>query len=289
MPWWSDYERTRPRDVEGGVKARSRRGKIGQTWWAQRWSQALESIMDSGRLSRGRSYARRGQVLNIDEKDQVITARVQGSRQTPYKVRIVLQPISDKAWDQVLEVLADQALFTAQLLAGEMPANIEEVFSAAGTSLFPRSDRELETECSCPDWSNPCKHIAAVYFLLGEAFDNDPFMLFRLRGRTQEQILAKLRKRRANRDEEDTDYDGFAVIHAVDSMSTALPNDVKEFWGLGQSLEDFEVQPCAPQIQLSLLQRLGEPSFLPTKLMIHSTLRMTYQEITERAESLALE
>ena len=289
MPWWSDYERTRPRDVEGGVKARSRRGKIGQTWWAQRWSQALESIMDSGRLSRGRSYARRGQVLNIDEKDQVITARVQGSRQTPYKVKIALRSISDKAWDQVLEVLADQALFTAQLLAGEMPPNIEEVFSAAGTSLFPRSDRELETDCNCPDWSNPCKHIAAVYFLLGEAFDNDPFMLFRLRGRTQEQILAKLRERRANMDEEDVDYDGFAGIHAVDSVPAALPNDVKEFWGLGQSLEDFEVQPCAPQIQLSLLQRLGEPTFLPAKMMLHAALRMTYQEVTERAESLALE
>ena len=153
--------------------------------------------MDSGRLSRGRSYARRGQVLNIDEKDGEIRARVQGSRRAPYKVRISLNVLDDMAWDRVLDVLADQAIFTAQLLAGEMPAGIEEAFTAAGTSLFPVSGRELDTDCSCPDWSNPCKHIAAVYFLLGEAFDDDPFMLFRLRGRTETQILAELRILRA--------------------------------------------------------------------------------------------
>lgn len=289
MPWWSDYERTRPREVQGGVKARSKRGQIGQTWWAQRWSQALARIMDAGRLSRGRSYARRGQVLNIDEKGQVITARVQGSRQTPYKVKIVVEPISDKVWEQVLNVLADQAIFTAQLLAGEMPANIEEVFSAAETSLFPSSERELATQCSCPDWSNPCKHIAAVYFLLGEAFDNDPFMLFRLRGRTQEQILNGLRECRANMDEEDEEFDGLAAIHTVDTASTTLPNDVNEFWGLGQSLDDFQVQPCAPEVHLGLLQRLGEPSFIPTNILLGSSLASTYQAVTERATALAFE
>jgi uncharacterized Zn finger protein len=290
MPWWSDYKRTRPRDVQGGVKARSRRGQIGQTWWAQRWSQALASIMDAGRLSRGRSYARRGQVLNIDEEGQLISARVQGSQQTPYKVEILIQSISDDAWEQVLDVLADQAIFTAQLLAGEMPADIEDVFSAAGTSLFPISTRELETQCSCPDWANPCKHIAAVYFLLGEAFDNDPFMLFRLRGRTQEQILKGLRERRTSRDEEeDAEYDGLAAIHTVDSALTPLPDTINEFWSLGRPLDDFEVQPCAPEVQLSLLQRLGEPPFLPANTTLRMALGSNYQAVTEHAESVAFD
>jgi uncharacterized Zn finger protein len=290
MPWWTDYEPTRPRDVKGGVKARSQRGQIGQTWWAKRWTQALSRIMDSGRLSRGRSYARRGQVLNIDEKDSVITARVQGSRRAPYKASIDVQSISDQAWEQVLDVLADQALFTAQLLAGEMPANIEDAFSAAGASLFPLSERELDTDCSCPDWSNPCKHIAAVYFLLGEAFDNDPFMLFRLRGRTQDQILAGLRERRVVIDEEEGEaYDGLAAIHTVGAASTMLPEDLFEFWSLHQSLDDFQVQPCAPEVHLSLLQRMGEPSFIPANITLRSALGLAYQSVTTRAEALAFE
>ncbi len=290
MPWWSDYERTRPRDVQGGVKARSQRGQIGQTWWAQRWSQALTRIMDAGRLSRGRSYARRGQVLNINEENQVISARVQGSRHTPYKVDIFVASISDEVWDRVLDMLADQAIFTAQLLAGEMPADIEDVFSAAGTSLFPGSTRELETQCSCPDWANPCKHIAAVYFLLGEAFDNDPFMLFRLRGRTQEEILEGLRERRTSRDEEENaEFDGLAAIHAEDSALPPLPDRINEFWSLGRSLEDFEVQPCAPEAQLSLLQRLGEPAFLPGSITFKMALGSYYQAVTKHAESVAFD
>jgi len=283
MSWWY-YERTRPRDVKGGIKARSRRGAIGQSWWAQRWTEALKRIMDSGRLSRGRSYARRGQVMDIDEKKGVITARVQGSRRTPYKVSIQVKPLSEKAWERVLDVLADQAIFTAQLLAGEMPGDVEEAFSAAGASLFPTSGRQLTTDCSCPDWANPCKHIAAVYFLLGEAFDDDPFMLFRLRGRTQEQVLAGLRARRAEVEEEDTAPD-LTVLPSEETTLAPLPEDPLAFWGWGESLDDFPVQPRAPEVEFSILQRLGQPSFISPNL--RATLGPAYQTITQAAEDLA--
>ena len=153
--------------------------------------------MDSGRLSRGRSYARRGQVIDIDVAPGQVTSRVQGSRRTPYKVNIQLKPLSDRQWDKVLDALAEQAIFAAQLLNGEMPADIEEVFEAVQVPLFPASRGDLKTDCSCPDWANPCKHIAAVYYLLGERFDEDPFLLFELRGRSQEEIAAALRERRA--------------------------------------------------------------------------------------------
>jgi uncharacterized Zn finger protein len=283
MSWWRDYERTRPRDVEGGIKARSKRGAIGTSWWAQRWTEALRRIMDSGRLSRGRTYARRGQVMNIDEKDGMITARVQGSRRRPYKVSIQVKPLPDKTWERVLDVLADQAIFTAQLLAGEMPADIEEAFSIAESSLFPTSSRQLVTDCSCPDWANPCKHIAAVYFLLGEAFDNDPFMLFRLRGRTQEQILTALRTRRI--DEDDETGPDFTLLPADDNASASLPEDPLAFWGLGTSLDDFQVQPESPDVRLGLLQRLGKPAFTNADLM--ALLGQAYEHVTGRAEELA--
>jgi len=281
MSWWY-YEPTRPIPVKGGIKARSQRGAIGKSWWAQRWTAALKRIMDSGRLSRGRSYARRGQVMDIHVQDGEITAKVQGSRRTPYQVYIRVKPLSDKEWERVLDLLADQAIFTAQLLAGEMPADIEEAFIAAGTSLFPASARELETDCSCPDWANPCKHIAAVYFLLGEAFDDDPFMLFRLRGRTQEQVLEGLRARRAVEEEAGPDP---TALPAEETTSAPLPEDPNAFWRLGQPLDDFQVQPKAPQVSLSLLQRLGQPAFAPANL--RSSLSTVYQEVTQRAESLA--
>lgn len=283
MSWWQDYERTRPRDVEGGIKARSKRGAIGASWWAQRWADALRRIMDSGRLSRGRNYARRGQVMNIDEKDGTITARVQGSRRSPYKVSIQVKPLPDKIWENVLDVLADQAIFTAQLLAGEMPADIEEAFSAAGSSLFPTSSRQLETDCSCPDWANPCKHIAAVYFLMGEAFDDDPFMLFRLRGHTQEQILEGLRSRRAEGDEETAP--DLTLLPAGENAPTPLPEDALTFWGLGASLDDFQVQPKPPHVRLGLLQRLGQPSF--TAANIKTLLGPAYDHVTTTAEKVA--
>ena len=283
MSWWQDYERTRPRDVEGGIKARSKRGAISASWWAQRWTDALRRIMDSGRLSRGRTYARRGQVMNIDEKDGTIAARVQGSRRSPYKVSIQVKPLPEVTWENVLDVLADQAIFTAQLLAGEMPANIEEAFSAAGSSIFPTSSRQLETDCSCPDWANPCKHIAAVYFLMGEAFDDDPFMLFRLRGRTQEQILEGLRSRRAKGDEE-TGPD-LALLPTEENAPMPLPEDTLTFWGLGNSLDDFQVQPKSPDVRLGLLQRLGQPSFAAANLS--ALLGPAYDHVTKTAEKVA--
>jgi len=284
MARWYDYERTRPRDVEGGIKARSKRGVIGKSWWAQRWTAALRRIMDSGRLSRGRSYARRGQVMNIDEDGGAISARVQGSRRRPYQVHIEVTPLSDGAWEQVLDVLADQALFTAQLLAGEMPGDIEEAFEAVGTSLFPTSGRQLSTDCSCPDWANPCKHVAAVYFLLGEAFDDDPFMLFRLRGRTQEQILAGLRGRRAEM-EEDDGTPSLTMLPVEETDPSPLPEDPATFWRWDASLDDFPIQPKAPDVSLGVLQRLGQPAFAHPNL--RTTLGLAYQTVTQMAEELA--
>ncbi len=285
MSWWR-YEPTRPIPVKGGIKARSQRGAIGKSWWAQRWTAALQRIMDSGRLSRGRSYARRGQVMDIQVQDGEITAKVQGSRRTPYEVYIRVKPLKDADWDRVLDVLVGQAIFTAQLLAGEMPTDIEEAFAAANISLFPASVKELETTCSCPDWANPCKHIAAVYFLLGEAFDDDPFMLFRLRGRTQEQVLEGLRARRgAIEEEEEEASPDPTALPAEETAPAPLPEDPATFWRLGQSLDDFQVQPKAPQVPLSLLQRLGQPAFAPADL--RSSLSAAYQTVTRRAEALA--
>lgn len=281
MRYWR-YEPTRPIPVKGGIKARSQRGAIGKSWWAQQWMEALGRIMDFGRLERGRSYARRGQVIDIQEHNGEIRAKVQGSRPTPYQVRIRLSPLSQAQWKRAFDYLAREALFAAQLLSGQMPLEIEKAFQAAGTHLFPSSARELHTECSCPDWVNPCKHVAAVYILIGEALDDDPFLLFRLRGRTQEQVLDELRARRAK----GTPQEPPGAREWEREASEPLPMDPIAFWSLGESLDDFAVQVDPPAAPLGLLQRLGDPPFAPVSL--RTLLAPVYEGTTQKARSLAL-
>jgi len=191
---WTDWPPvSRPRRVEGGIKARSKRGAIGERWWSRRFIAVLESYGMSGRLARGRSYARAGQVLDFELSQGKVTARVQGSRIRPYQVRVGVLPLTTAQWRTVEGRLAGQALFRAKLLAGEMPREIEEVFAECGTPLFPRSQGDLDMRCSCPDWEVPCKHLAAVCYVLAEEFDRDPFAMLAWRGRGREELLTALR------------------------------------------------------------------------------------------------
>jgi len=189
---WFPAEPTRPLAVDGGLKARSIRGAIGQTWWSGRFIAVLEAIIVGGRLERGRNYARRGQVISLDVTAGLVSALVQGSRVQPYRVRIGLDAFGGPEWDAAERALAASAWYSAKLLAGEMPEDIEDVFAELGLALFPASAAELAMYCSCPDWEVPCKHIAAVFYLLAEAFDDDPFSILAWRGRGREDFLAGL-------------------------------------------------------------------------------------------------
>ncbi|MFI6595664.1 SWIM zinc finger family protein [Nonomuraea sp. NPDC050536] len=183
------FDKGAPIKVEGGIKARNQRGSIGSSWWSRRFIDVLERICDSGRLSRGRTYARKGQVLSIDLSAGLVQAAVQGSRPAPYEITINITAYGEAQWAAIEEAIAAQAVFKAKLLAGEMPPEIEEVFSSLGLDLFPQS---LDMECSCPDWGWPCKHLSAVLYLLAESFDDDPFLVLAWRGRTRDQLLGSL-------------------------------------------------------------------------------------------------
>jgi uncharacterized Zn finger protein len=193
---------SRPIRVEGGIKARSARGAIGESWWSQRFIAVLESFALGSRLTRGRNYARKGQVLSLSIGPGLVTASVQGSRTTPYTVKVALKPFSALVWAKVEVLLAEQALYSAHLLAGHMPPEIEEVFAAAGAPLFPTALRDLTMSCTCPDFAVPCKHLAATFYLLAEAFDADPFEILHWRGKEREDLLARLRELRAGEDAE---------------------------------------------------------------------------------------
>jgi uncharacterized Zn finger protein len=246
MGYYDDYyPPSRPRQVSGGIKAQSQRGDFASRWWAKRWIAVLESFNIGARLGRGRNYARQGQVLDIQINPGEVKAKVQGSRPRPYQVSIQLKPLSAADWRKLTAAMAAEARFSAKLLAGEMPTDIEAVFQAMGLALFPKARGDLKTDCSCPDDSNPCKHIAAVYYLLGEAFDRDPFLMFRLRGMEREALLAQL-------GEVAGDDDGWPPAEPE-----PLSEDPGRFWTMPPLPETLAGPLIAPAKSAALLRRLG--------------------------------
>lgn len=269
---WYGFEAKPTIKTDEGIRAKSKRGEFVKNWWADRWIQAMERVMDRGRLQRGRRYARQGQVLSLVEEKGKVTAKVQGSRPTPYKATIELQPLAERDWERVLGVLAERPLFVAQLLAGEMPQNIEEAFAAVKLDLFP-GRKELKQSCGCPDYADVCKHLAAVHYILAERFDEDPFLLFRLRGKSQDEVVAVL---------------GAAAEAAPEGAEYApappLSGSMNRFWQMGEAFNQFSLRVAAPEVAYPVLERLGEPDFVPDG---SRWLAKVYDVVTETAVKLA--
>ncbi|MFC5994071.1 SWIM zinc finger family protein [Pseudonocardia hispaniensis] len=197
-PWWHDAPPSRPRRVSGGIQIHGTRGAVARTWWSARFIEVLESLGVGGRLARGRTYARAGQTLDLRVEPGAVVARVQGTRPQPYRVRIGLRTYGKAEWAAVEQALAEDAWYAATLLAGRMPPEIEQLFTGLGLALFPAGGHDLSMDCSCPDHAVPCKHLAAVFYILAERFDADPFEVLTLRGRDRETLLANLRTRRSD-------------------------------------------------------------------------------------------
>ena len=220
-------------------------------WWSQRWLELLDSYRFKKRLERGRNYARQGNILSIEFANAKVLAKVQGSEPEPYSLSLSLDSFSDEEWGFVVETMSQKAMFSAKLLAGEMPQNIEEVFTANGLSLFPFTLSEVHSKCSCPDKANPCKHIAAVYYQLADRFSEDPFVLFQLRGRSKETILNDLRKIRSAK------VENTEISDAQESINDEQKSlNLENFWQYNQPLESSLVV-IAPSTGETVLDVLG--------------------------------
>jgi uncharacterized Zn finger protein len=232
----------------------SRRRTFGLTWWGQRWIGALEALgaLYANRLPRGRTYARKGAVRDLVVAAGIVTAKVQGRRAQPYRVTVKLPTFSDEIWQAVSARLADAVGHAAALLDGRVPDDIDDLLSDCGVSLFPRPG-ELQTRCSCPDVANPCKHVAAVHYLLAETFDGDPFLLPALRGRDRDALLAGLRAARAGDTAGDGDVADTEEPLRLDSL------EARALWDATGDLEDIRIRPTRPSDAGALLRRLGSP------------------------------
>ncbi|GAW91708.1 SWIM zinc finger family protein [Calderihabitans maritimus] len=267
--------------ISGEVFTLASKKEFGSTWWGQRWIKVLESFGWRSRLQRGRTYARAGHVLEINIKPGQVTALVQGRRSRPYRVTIEMKTISDRDWEKVIEALAGRAVFAALLLAGEMPRDIEEAFRQVRLSLFPGAVRDIKTDCSCPDWANPCKHIAAVYYLLGRKFDEDPFLLFLLRGRSKEQLVSALRERRSTRAEQEEREEDLSPCG--EPTGSVLEKQLDRFWDEGEDACGLLFHPVSPEVDAGLLKTLGPPPFWRGREDLDLWLADCYRTISRRA------
>ena len=274
---------TRAIPTDQGVASRSRRGAFVESWWAERWIAALERLITPLRLARGRAYARAGQVLSLQERSGTVLAQVQGSRRQPYRVTIGLAPLAGGAWERVIAALARRPDLAASLLAGEMPRGIDEVFGQARPSLFPTKLAHLRLACTCPDEAAVCKHIAATCYLLGEQLDENPFLLFRLRGRGQDELLEGLRRQVGAGS--GADAEGSAPFTEVDpereSAADTTSLDPAGFWSAAEPPPRIDLPSERPD--LSLLRRLGTFTALDDDLVAH--LGPAYRSVASAAEA----
>ncbi|MES1023228.1 SWIM zinc finger family protein [Gloeocapsa sp. BRSZ] len=257
-------------------------------WWSQRWLDLLDSYRFKKRLERARNYARQGNILGIQFEGAKVSARVQGTEPEPYQVSLFLEPFTDEQWSYVIETMSQRAIFAAKLLAGEMPPNIEEVFTANGLSLFPFTLSEVRSKCSCPDKANPCKHIGAVYYQLGDRFSEDPFVLFQLRGRTKNQIIDALRELRSAHQEEVVSTEPETILFTLDNASSVTS---VSFWQYQEPL-DPNLVVIAPSTSSDVLEMLGaiplshdlaDDSDANSSEILMNYLDTTYKQVAQQA------
>jgi uncharacterized Zn finger protein len=261
------FESGRAIAVDGGLAVRAKRGKIGEQWWSRRFVDVLERVCDGGRLARGRSYARKGQVMDFALSAGQVTARVQGSRPQPYVVTIAIEAFDETQWTSLTDALGSRALYRAALLAGEMPREILDLFQDYDLPLFPD---DLDIRCSCPDWSVPCKHGSAVLYVLAEAFDDDPFLVLAWRGRDRDTLLSALRGTPA-------------PSEAVDPLAveeSPLEDHLADFYSPGISLSRLRERPsrviAPPEL---LLRALDAPPVKIRHIPLTDLLRPAYRDL----------
>jgi uncharacterized Zn finger protein len=279
-------------DTSGTPPPRRRRARaepLATTWWATRFLASIEAAAGRGRLSRGLEYARGGRVDELAVEPGHASAQVQGSRPTPYRVALRLAHFDDAIWARAIARLGAGAGATAALASGALPEHVDDAFAVAGVSLFPSHDERVATACTCPDATRPCKHAAALIYALAARFDRDPFLLFSLRGKGREELLADLRvarKRSAARA-------GAPVVVAptpaqaaastpasrlAAALAADLPADPARFWSAPP--RDDPPPPAGPD---DTLKRLGLPPRALGGAELKMELALAYRLLADRA------
>ena len=269
--------------------------QFSRTWWGQRFIEALERFTDPGRLGRGRSYASNGRILDYKLANGTVAARVRGSinpyfgvyKEPIYKTSITIKAISAADWTRVIRQIASRADLVTKLLLNEMPDTIEDAFSESGLHLLPHSERDFITDCSCPDWSNPCKHIAGVYYLLASALDRDPFVMFELRGLSRDDLRTELAHSHLGQILASALVaDDVPPVEPVESYYTrpnrepAAVTSHKEFWTGARRLPAPLTSPSQANVPALLIKKQGDyPPFWQKNISFIGVMEELYDRV----------
>jgi uncharacterized Zn finger protein len=272
--------------------------QFSRTWWGQRFLAALEQFTEPTRLGRGRSYARGGRILDYTLANGTVTARVRGSinpyfgvyKEPIYRTSITIKAISSADWKKAIRHFASRADLVTKLLMNELPDTIEDAFSRLGLHLLPHSERDFETSCSCPDWANPCKHIAGVYYLLASALDHDPFLLCELRGLSREDLHAELVQTPLGQILSSAlQAEDISEVEAVESYYTrpsrerkpdAVVAGYKEFWTGAKRLPTPPVTASQASVPGLLIKKQGDyPPFWHRDVSFISVMEELYDRV----------
>ena len=273
-----------------------------RTWWGQRFIAALERFTNTGRLARGRGYANTNRIQSWQLKDGEMSAKIRGNvnpyygvyKEPTYHTVISLKPIGDEDWDPLIRHLGSRAAFVSRLLLNEMPDNIEKPFERLDLHLLPHSAKDFKTRCSCPDYENPCKHIAGLCYFLSAQLDQDPFLLFELRGLPREQLFEQLQRTPLGKAlaqvREAESAETFVPVESYFTRPVALapsePCDPKAFWESPKRLPEDLPPSAAATVPALLVKKGGDfPEFWKQPLAFTVAMEAVYEAIRKKEKA----
>ena len=202
-----------------------------RNWWGAAWVEKMERLAEPSRFAGGEQYARTGCVGALRFDGRTIAAKVQGSHELPYTVRISFDPFLREQWECLLAEVRDRNALASSISSGDLPLETHTLFSKAKLRFMPERYVDLHLECACPDWLKPCKHLVAVWLKFARDFDREPFLVFELRGLKRDELIALLRNRQPTAVPEPAAEEEFPEL-AVPMTLESLPADPEAFWSV---------------------------------------------------------
>ncbi len=259
-----------PRKVRGGVRLSRAGAAFPDSWAATRWIRLMEKAAAPSAASEGQQYARLGQTRQMHTETGAIKAQVQGRAPRAYDTSITLTPFSHDQWETLIGALTEQPVYGARLTSGEVTPALDEMLARRGLALLPADAADLRVRCTCEDGTRTpglwCKHACCTAYLVAERIAGDPFVLFALRGMGRDELLERLRQRRALEGAGAAGVPVYAphVPGVSDAPAPPLEECLEHFWDAPRAGADrapLDLPLAPPEVSHPLLRRLGPSPF----------------------------
>ena len=270
------------------IKLSTKEGPVAKTWVGLRWMRFFESHTDPHIVAEGVALARQSIVRRLDIGHGSVVALLHGRGEPRRQVKLDMATYDHEVWEKLARSMADQSLFAAKLLAGDMPRDVEDLFAPLGLKLFPSDHDEVRMGVTGPQHDvhgMVTPDICCVASIIAERLDTDPFLLFHLRGIKEDEFRERLRQRRALAGAASGLAPAYAPkpIDAAQTPAEPIEALLDDFWSPGEGLDEFETPLARPQVSHALLRRLGPSPFALGKFPLVGLLATCYDSISESA------